>query len=165
MTALIVTNCYKLFYKPLFTRRRVVNKYATFTIKELFLFLIGGFLYYSIEILWRGFSHWSMFILGGLCFIYAGLQNEYETWDYPFYKQLGKVESFVLCAEFFTGCVVNILLKWDIWDYSSLPLNVLGQVCIPYAILWIPLCSIAIILDDYIRWIFFHEEQPRYKFF
>ena len=69
-----------------------MNKYATFTIKELFLFLIGGFLYYSIEILWRGFSHWSMFILGGLCFIYAGLQNEYEKRDYTFYKQLGQVE-------------------------------------------------------------------------
>ena len=142
-----------------------MNKYTLFFLKELILYLIGGTLYYSIEILWRGYSHWSMYILGGLCFLYAGLQNEYIVWDYPFWKQIGRVEAFVLCAEFITGCVVNIILGWNIWDYSSLPFNILGQVCLPYAILWIPLCAIAIIFDDYIRYIFFHEEKPHYKFY
>ena len=45
---------------------------------EAFLFLIGGALYYVIEILWRGYSHWSMFILGGICFVIMGLLNEYK---------------------------------------------------------------------------------------
>lgn len=142
-----------------------MNKYSNFFFKEFVLFLIGGNLYYSIEILWRGYSHWSMFILGGLCFIYAGLQNEYIEWNYSFWKQILKVELFVLIGEFVTGCIVNILLGWNIWDYSTLPFNILGQVCLSYAVLWIPLCAIAIILDDYIRYWFFHEEKPHYKFF
>lgn len=142
-----------------------MNKYSNFFFKEFVLLLIGGNLYYLIEILWRGYSHWSMFILGGLCFIYAGLQNEYTEWNYPFWKQLLKVEFFVLIGEFVTGCVVNILLRWNIWDYSTLPFNILGQVCLPYAVLWIPLCALAIVVDDYIRYWFFHEEKPHYKFF
>lgn len=45
-------------------------------VKPFILFGIGGFLYYAIEILWRGYSHWTMFILGGLCFILVGFINE-----------------------------------------------------------------------------------------
>ena len=142
-----------------------MNKYSNFFFKELILFLIGGNSYCSIEILWRGHSHWSMFILGATCFIYAGLQNERTEWNYPLWKQILKVELFVLVGEFCTGCIVNILLGWYIWDYSTLPFNILGQVCLPYAILWIPLCAFAIIADDYIRYWFFNEEKPHYNFF
>ena len=45
---------------------------------ELLLFLIGGLVYAWIEILWRGYTHWSMFVLGGICFIIMGLLNEYK---------------------------------------------------------------------------------------
>ena len=46
------------------------------TSKYLFLFAVGGALYVLIELLWRGWSHWTMFALGGLCFVYLGLINE-----------------------------------------------------------------------------------------
>lgn len=36
------------------------------------LFLIGGLCYYMIEVAFRGYSHYSMFILGGICFILCG---------------------------------------------------------------------------------------------
>ena len=39
---------------------RLLNKY-------LFLFDVGGLLYILIELAWRGWSHWTMFILGGIC--------------------------------------------------------------------------------------------------
>ena len=58
--------------------------------KYLFLFYMGGSIYYYIEVLFRGYSYISMFILGGICFIYCGLQNERTSWDYPFWKQLAK---------------------------------------------------------------------------
>ena len=55
---------------------------------EAFLFLIGGALYYLIEVLWRGYSHWSMFILGGVCFMIMGLLNEYKfSWKDSLLKQ------------------------------------------------------------------------------
>lgn len=133
-------------------------------IKYLYLFLVGGFLYYDIEILFRGYSFISMFILGGVCFIYCGLQNEVTSWNYPFWKQLLRSEIFVLCSEFIAGCILNLWLGLDIWDYSNLPGNILGQISWQFALLFLPLCAIAIFLDDYIRYLFFDEEKPRYNF-
>ena len=132
-------------------------------IKYLVLFLLGGYTYYGIEILWRGDSHYSMIICGGICFIYAGLQNEQIEWDYPFWKQVLRVEAFILSAEFITGCIVNLWLGLDVWDYSGLPGNILGQTCPQFALLFLPLSAIAIIVDDFVRWKWFDEEKPRYK--
>lgn len=132
-------------------------------IKYLILFLLGGYVYYGIEILWRGYSHYSMIICGGICFIYAGLQNEQVEWDYPFWKQVLRVEAFILSAEFITGCIVNIWLGLNVWDYSGLPGNILGQTCPQFALLFLPLSAIAIVVDDFIRWKWFGEEKPRYK--
>lgn len=143
-------------------------------LKYMFLFLCGGTIYYLIELLWRGHSHWTMFLLGAMIFLYAGLQNENVPWDYPFWKQLLKVWIITICLEYDVGFIVNKCLGWNVWDYSNvvlhlgnitIPLHLFGQVCLPYAILFIPLCAFAIILDDVIRYIFFGEEKPHYKFF
>lgn len=134
-------------------------------IKAIALWGIGGSLYIIIELLWRGYSHISMFILGGICFLYAGYQNEYTAWDRSLWKQVLKVDVFILCAEFIAGCVINLWLGMDVWDYSNVPCNLLGQVCLPYAILWLPLSLLAIVFDDYIRYWFFEEEKPHYKLF
>lgn len=131
--------------------------------KYLFLFSIGGALYYLGEILFRGYSHWSMFILGGLCFLYAGIQNQLTDWKKPLILQIIQVEFFVLAGEFITGCIVNLWLGWNIWDYSLLPFNLIGQICLPFALLFLPLCLLAIILDDYIRYWFFQEDKPHYR--
>lgn len=132
-------------------------------IKYLILFLLGGYTITGIEILWRGYSHYSMIIFGGICFIYAGLQNEQIEWDYPFWKQVLRVEAFILSAEFITGCIVNLWLGLNIWDYSGLPGNILGQTCPQFALLFLPLSAIAIVVDDFVRWKWFGEEKPRYK--
>lgn len=55
-------------------------------IKYLFLFTSGGMLYNIIEITFRGWTHWTMFILGGLCFILLGLINEISPWTVPLWK-------------------------------------------------------------------------------
>lgn len=134
-------------------------------LKYLFLFVVGGATYYFVEMLWRGRSHISMFILGGIVFIYAGVQNEFvNDWKYPFWKQVFVVWIFTINAEFITGCIVNVILAWDVWDYSKLPGNILGQITPQYMLLFIPLCAFAIVLDDYVRWIFFGEEKPHYNF-
>lgn len=142
---------------------------------EAFLFLIGGVLYYLIEVLWRGYSHWTMFILGGICFVIMGLLNEYKfKWSDSLIKQSIISACIITVFEFFTGCIVNLWLGWHVWDYSELPCNLLGQVCLYYFLLWIPLSMIGIILDDWIRYILyliFHgyfpfmeeRERPHYK--
>lgn len=134
-------------------------------IKSTILFLIGGALYVGIELLWRGRSHWTMFLLGGICFLYAGVQNEYTPWDRPLALQAVQVAVFITIMEFITGCLVNIALGWDVWDYSGIPGNLLGQVCVPFSLLWVPVGTAAIVLDDYLRYWLFREDQPKYKLF
>lgn len=56
--------------------------------KYSFLFDIGGALYVLIELIWRGWSHWTMFVLGGLCFVMLGLINEVLEWDTPLWQQV-----------------------------------------------------------------------------
>lgn len=38
--------------------------------------------------------------------------------------------------EFVVGLIVNVAWKQNVWDYSNLPLNIMGQVCLPFSILW-----------------------------
>lgn len=134
-------------------------------IKYMFLFLLGGRVYYTIEMIFRQRSHWTMYVLGGIVFIYAGIQNKFTEWDTPFWRQVLRVELFVLVSEFITGCIVNLWLGWNVWDYSDLPGNILGQTCWQFALLFLPLSAFAIVLDDYIRYWFLGEEKPRYRLF
>lgn len=133
--------------------------------KEAILAICGGFLYILLEVAWRGYSHWSMFLLGGLCFVLIGLLNELLPWEMPLILQ-GLIGSFgiVTPLEFATGCVVNIWLGWDVWDYSDIPLNIFGQVCLPFSLLWILVSIVAVVLDDWLRWRFFGEAKPQYSF-
>jgi len=55
--------------------------------KNLFLFIVGGILYSLIELLFRGYTHWLMFFVGGFCFLLVGAINNYIDWDMPFPKQ------------------------------------------------------------------------------
>ena len=135
------------------------------TIKYLFLGVIGSIVYMSLEILWRGYTHWTMGVLGGICFICLGLINEILSWETPLVLQMFIGSIIITVLEFITGCIVNLWLGWNVWDYSNLPLNLLGQICLPFSILWYFISAIGIVMDDYIRYIYFDEEHPRYKLF
>ena len=132
-------------------------------LKNTTLFFIGGIIYYLIEIAWRGHSHWTMYLLGGFCFLCIGLINEFFTWEIKIWKQAIYGTALITVLEFFSGCIINIWLGWNVWDYSNVPFNVLGQICLPYIILWFPLTIVGIVLDDYLRYWLFNEEKPHYK--
>ena len=140
------------------------QKIAT-VVKNLILFEIGGLIYSLIEIIYRGNTHWTMFIVGGLCFLLVGWINKFFSWDLALWKQMLIGGTIITAIEFVSGCIINLWLGWNVWDYSHVPLNVLGQVCLPFYFAWVGLSLIAIILDDIIRWLFFNEEKPRYKIF
>ncbi len=131
--------------------------------KYMALLLIGGVAYVLLELEWRQKSHWTMFLLGGLCFICLGLINELISWDMPLWQQVIIGACIVTALEFLTGCIVNLWLGWDIWDYSALPGNVLGQICPQFFVLWMPVALAAIVLDDWLRYWWFREERPHYK--
>lgn len=139
-------------------------KYLLYVFEYLFLLILGGAIYYGIEVLWRGYSHVAMFFVGGMCFILIGLINEVIDWNMAFWKQMIIGDLCVLTLEFAFGVIFNIILKQNIWDYSNLPFNLFGQICLPFAILWLPIVAIAIVLDDWIKFLFFHGKKPQYRF-
>lgn len=120
---------------------------------EMLLFLIGGRLYTWLELACRGRTHWTMFILGGLCFVVIGLLNEHLfPCDLALMQQAVIGAVIITVLEFLTGCIVNLWLGWDVWDYSGLPFNLLGQVCLYYFLLWVLLAVVCIVLDDWLRY-------------
>lgn len=140
--------------------RQLMEKLSKF----LLLFMIGGIIYYFIEVFARGWSHWSMFLLGGICFVLVGIINEFYKWEMLFQYQCLIGAGIITILEFITGLIVNIGLGWNVWDYSDRPFNLMGQICLKNSIYWIFLSGIAILLDDWLRYIVFKEEKPRYYF-
>lgn len=138
-------------------------KYMKHILKLLVLSLIGGTIYYGIECIWRGYSHWSMAILGGICFITVGSINELFSWEMPMWKQCLIGAIVVTILEFITGCIVNLWLGWNIWHYERF--DILGQICLPFTFFWFLLSGVAIIIDDWLRYWWFGEERPHYKWY
>lgn len=110
------------------------------------VFLFGGALYGALEMLWRGFTHPSMVLAGGLCFLLIHLMNCGAPNLKPMIKYaIGS--ALITTVELFVGVIVNIVLGLEVWDYSALPLNLLGQVCPQFMAVWfvlsIPACYVS----------------------
>lgn len=133
-------------------------------VEPVILFVIMGGLYCGIEILWRGYTHWSMFVLAGICGVFVGSLNEHIEWTMPIWEQVLIGTGGALSLELIFGCIFNLWLGLGIWDYSNQPFNILGQVCLPFAFIWAGLITVTIILDDYLRYWLFGEERPFYFF-
>ena len=133
--------------------------------KHLILGTIGGLIYVLLELIWRGYSHWTMFLLGGTCFVLLGLINEILDWDTPLTLQMLIGCTVITVLEFITGCVVNLWLGWNVWYYSDLKFNILGQISLFSSIGWYFISLVGITLDDWLRYRLFGEKKPRYKLF
>ncbi len=118
----------------------------------ILVFVIGGLIYFLTEMLWRGYSHMAMFAAGGICFavIYfmekAKCMKPYTVVVRCFFYAL-----LITAVEFVFGVFCNILLKLAIWDYSSLPYNLLGQVCPSFFLAWCGISLVAVGLSALLR--------------
>ena len=128
----------------------------------LFLWALGGTLYYSIELMFRGFSHWSMFLLGGICLLFFWLQGSKTEWSDPMWVQVIRCTIFVVSCEFITGIIVNKWLGWGVWDYSEEPFHLFGQICLPFAVIFSGFAVIGIILSGNLMHWLFGEKKPNY---
>ena len=132
-------------------------------LKMIVLLMIGGTIYFCIEMLWRGHSHWTMALVGGICFIAIGAINEYIPWEMGMVQQSLIGACLVTGIEFIAGLILNVWLELAIWDYSNLPFNIMGQICLPFFFSLIALSAVAIVVDDYLRYWLFKEEKPHYQ--
>ena len=109
-------------------------------LKGFILFYIGGSAYMALEFLWRGRSHGSMFLLGGLCFLLVGGRiSRLNRISLPLRAVLGS--CVITTLELGAGFVFN--RNYQVWDYRNQVGQVAGQICLPYFLLWIPVSLIA----------------------
>ena len=99
------------------------------------IFTVGSIFYPMIEITTRGYTHWSMSLTGGaafLCFyiIYTSLNNKSI-----FIKSAYGMAS-VVSLEFTVGLLVNKLFNMNVWDYSNMKFNLLGQISLGFSACW-----------------------------
>lgn len=114
------------------------------------VFSIGAVGYGIIEILWRGRTHWTMILTGGVCLACIYLNESYNR-DAPVWKRCIVGSLIISLSEILVGFVVNMLLGWAVWDYSNQPLNLFGQICPLYSALWFLLCIPATYLCKFLR--------------
>ena len=112
-------------------------------------FLMGFFIYSMIEIIDRGYTHWTMGLTGGTALMILYLINSSSGITLLKSCMIGAV--FITVTEFLVGVVVNMVFKWNVWDYSEVPFNVMGQICLPFTVLWFILCIPAYFLCRFIR--------------
>ena len=112
--------------------------------------LVGAGAYRLIEILWRGFTHWTMALTGGLClsFIYA-VGKEYDST--ALWKRCLAGCLMITTAELWVGFAVNIILGWNVWSYSGEFMNFHGLICPLYTLLWFLLCIPANLVCGLLR--------------
>ena len=100
----------------------------------LLIFFMGASGYGIIELLWRGYTHWTMLLVGGICFLAL-----YYTYAHT------KINTFLKCLlgsliittiELISGIIINVKYRLNVWDYSLIPYNLYGQICLLYSIFW-----------------------------
>ena len=121
-----------------------------FVLKEFIIFIIFGLMYITIELLYRGHTHYSMFIVGGICGVLIGLIND-NTPDMPLLPQCVLGAVIITVIELLTGLFLNVYLGLNIWDYSNQPFNFMGQICPQFCIIWCVLSILVIRIDDWLK--------------
>ena len=121
-----------------------------FVLKEFIIFIIFGLMYVTIELLYRGHTHYSMFIVGGVCGVLIGLIND-NTPDMPLLPQCVLGAVIITVIELLTGLFLNVYLGLNVWDYSNQPFNFMGQICPQFCIIWCILSILVIRLDDWLK--------------
>lgn len=135
------------------------------SIKILILWISLGMLYFTLEGIWRipkgGYANICMLPIGGVCGLLVGSINQVpKFYNMKIIYQSVVGALVVTIIEFLSGCILNLYLDLGIWDYSNLPFNVLGQICLPFSCLWLIMMPLCIWLEDSLRVILFKEGVP-----
>lgn len=134
-------------------------------IRKLILFVVGYCLYIAIEVTFRGYSFVLMGICGGLLFILIDCINEILPWKTDLLLQ-GCIGSFLITlCELIVG-EINQAKGITMWDYTDMPLNYDGVICVPFSLLWIAVSIIAVVVADCINYYAFNiSPVPHYYIF
>lgn len=135
-------------------------------LRQLILFITGFCLYITIEVCYRGYSYPLMGVCGGIILLILDRINDKISWDMDILLQ-GCIGSLVTTLfEFVIGSICLIFDFNLMWDYSNLPLNFAGIICVPFSLVWIGISIIGIFIADAINYYVFDIfPVPYYKLF
>ena len=94
----------------------------------------GGFVYSALELLYRGRTHWTMTLAGGVCAVLLyliAIRSRQVLW-----KKWIMGGAAITTVEYLTGVAVNITFGLNVWNYSGRWLNLYGQICPRYMLIW-----------------------------
>lgn len=129
-------------------------------IEKLILFNCFGSIYYALEILYDGSSHWSMYVCGGLSGLVGDFLCQHRA-RISLILRAVYITIAILVFEYAAGLLFNIYLGMNIWDYSQIPLNLHGQICIRFALIWFFIFSPIILWSSGIfRYLLFGDKRP-----
>lgn len=121
---------------------------------ELIVFILGGIFYGLTEILYRGYTHWSMVLTGGMVVFTFYMLTPFLS-ALNIFAAAAAGALIITFYEFSMGIIVNLWFEWDVWDYSALPGNIMGQICPKYTFYWFLICLAFFSLIKYNKGIFF----------
>ncbi len=129
------------------------------------IFIISGVIYYTLEVCWRGYSHWTMFVCAGVCGLIITFLNDY-FYNFNTDFRIQCITGGIICS--FVEYIIGILFNSDysIWDYRGLwgTLKCFdSQINILFICLWMLICCFGIPFLDYIQWRFGLGERPWYR--
>ena len=136
---------------------------------SMLLWTWGGTVYFLLEVAYKTATghqesiSWTMLVLAIILCIPVERAGYQLPWDCPLWLQAMACAALVTITEFFAGCVLNLWIGLDIWDYSSLPLNLMGQICLPFSLVWLVLCFLFIVVFDWMRYAVIGGDKPTYS--
>ena len=117
-------------------------------------FLAGAVFYPLLEILWRGSTHVSMSLAGAICAALLWILSD-RLRAASLGLRIFSAAAVITLVELIFGVICNLALRLDVWDYSGMPGNLLGQICLPYFLMWIllstPVCLLFAQISDAFR--------------
>ena len=137
---------------------------------SMLLWVWGGTVYFLLEVGFKTLtSHperisWTMLVVAVILCIPVERCGAELPWGCPLWLQAAACSALVTAVELVAGVVLNLWLRLGIWDYSHLPLNLLGQICPQFALVWWVLCLVFIPVFDWMRWAVEGGDRPHYHF-
>ena len=135
---------------------------------SMLLWSWGGTVYFLLEVAFKTITghperiSWTMLVVAILLTIPVERAGEQLPWEVPLWLQALCCAALVTAVELVAGCVINLWLGWDVWDYTAMPGNILGQICPQYSAIWWVLCLVFIPMFDWLRWAVEGGVRPRY---
>ena len=135
---------------------------------SLLLWTWTGTTYFFAEVVFKTLRgrpeaiSWTMLALAILLAIPLERFGAELPWDCPLWLQALICGTAITAAELAAGLVLNICLGMAVWDYSTLPGNLWGQICPQFWALWCLLSLPMIVILDWLRYAVEGGETPRY---